>query len=89
MANVKPASPTGPISHLTHRLVEVKRFRKQLNAKQKALHGTLRLAHLRGGCLHLLVRSTEGWQDHRDRGGVNRRAIATPIRSMRKNIFFH
>jgi hypothetical protein len=36
------------IGHLTHRLVEVKRLLEQLNAEQKALHETLRLAHLRG-----------------------------------------
>jgi hypothetical protein len=49
------------IGHLTHRLVEVKRLLEQLNAEQKALHETLRLAHLRGDLLHLLAPSTEGW----------------------------
>ena len=49
------------IGHLTHRLVEVKRLLEQLNAEQKALHETLRLAHLRGDLLHLLAPSSEGW----------------------------
>jgi hypothetical protein len=49
------------IGHLTHRLIEVKRLLEQLNAEQKALHETLRLAHLRGDLLHLLALSTEGW----------------------------
>jgi hypothetical protein len=65
-----PGEPLGPdderfspiaIGHLTHRLAEVKRLLEQLNVEQKALHQTLRLAHLRGDLLHLLVPSTEGW----------------------------
>jgi hypothetical protein len=65
-----PGEPLGPdderfspiaIGHLTHRLVEVKRLLEQLNAGQKALHETLRLAHLRGDMLHLLAPSSEGW----------------------------
>ena len=42
------------ISHLTHRLVEVKLLLDQLTAEQKELHETLRLAHLRGDLLHLV-----------------------------------
>ena len=42
------------ISHLTHRLVEVKQLLDQLTAEQKELHETLRLAHLRGDLLHLV-----------------------------------
>lgn len=42
------------ISHLTHRLVEVKLLLDQLNAEQKELHETLRLAHLRGDLRHLV-----------------------------------
>lgn len=42
------------IGHLTHRLVEVKLLLDQLNAEQKELHETLRLAHLRGDLLHLV-----------------------------------
>ena len=42
------------ISHLTHRLVEVKQLLDQLTAEQKELHETLRLAHLRGDMLHLV-----------------------------------
>jgi len=65
-----PGEPLGPddqrfspiaIGHLTHRLVEVKRLLEQLTAEQKALHETLRLAHLRGDLLHLLAPSSEGW----------------------------
>jgi hypothetical protein len=65
-----PGEPRGPdderfspiaIGHFTHRLVEGKRLLEQLNAEQKALHETLRLAHLRGDFLHLLAPSTEGW----------------------------
>ena len=65
-----PGEPLGPdderfspiaIAHLTHRLVEVKRLLEQLTAEQKALHETLRLAHLRGDLLHLLAPSSEGW----------------------------
>ncbi|MFN7678755.1 MAG: hypothetical protein ACK5QW_09220, partial [Cyanobacteriota bacterium] len=65
-----PGEPLGPdderfspiaISHLTHRLVEVKRLLEQLNAEQKALHETLRLAHPRGDLLHLLAPFSEGW----------------------------
>jgi hypothetical protein len=42
------------ISHLTHRLMEVKQLLDQLTAEQKELHETLRLAHLRGDLLHLV-----------------------------------
>ena len=65
-----PSEPLGPdderfspiaIGHLTHRLVEVKRLLEQLNAEQKALHETLRLAHPRGDLLHLLAPFSEGW----------------------------
>jgi hypothetical protein len=65
-----PGEPLGPddtrfspiaIGHLTHRLVEVKRLLEQLNAEQKDIHETLRLAHLRGDLLHLLAPSSEGW----------------------------
>jgi hypothetical protein len=65
-----PGEPRGPdderfspiaISHLTHRLLDVKRFLEQLSAEQKQLHETLRLAHLRGDLLHLLAPSSEGW----------------------------
>ena len=42
------------IAHLSHRLVEVKLLLDQLAAEQKALHESLRLAHLRGDLLHLL-----------------------------------
>jgi len=42
------------ISHLTHRLVEVKQLLDQLTAEQKELHETLRIAHLRGDLLHLV-----------------------------------
>jgi hypothetical protein len=42
------------ISHLTHRMVEVKQLLDQLTAEQKELHETLRLAHLRGDLLHLV-----------------------------------
>ncbi len=49
------------IGHLTHRLLDVKRFLEQLTAEQKQLHETLRLAHLRGDLLHLLAPSSEGW----------------------------
>lgn len=68
-----PGQPLGPdderfspvaISHLTHRLVEVKRLLEQLATEQKALHETLRLAHLRGDLLHLLAPSSEGWCYH-------------------------
>ncbi|MFN9547124.1 MAG: hypothetical protein ACK6AD_08665 [Cyanobacteriota bacterium] len=69
-AHPAPGEPLGPdderfspiaIGHLTHRLVEVKRLLEQLTAEQKALHETLRLAHLRGDLLHLLAPSSEGW----------------------------
>jgi len=65
-----PGEPLGPdderfspiaIGHLTHRLLDVKRFLEQLNAEQKQIHETLRLAHLRGDLLHLLAPSSEGW----------------------------
>ncbi|MFN9646833.1 MAG: hypothetical protein ACK55C_01385 [bacterium] len=65
-----PGEPRGPdderfspiaIGHLTHRLLDVKRFLEQLTAEQKQLHETLRLAHLRGDLLHLLAPSSEGW----------------------------
>ncbi len=65
-----PGEPLGPdderfspiaIGQLTQRLVEVKRLLEHLNAVQKALHETLRLAHLRGDLLHLLAPSAEGW----------------------------
>jgi hypothetical protein len=65
-----PGEPLGPdderfspvaIGHLTHRLVEVKRLLEQLNAEQKTLHETLRLAHLRGDLFHILAPSSEGW----------------------------
>ena len=65
-----PGEPLGPdderfspiaIGHLTHRLVDVKRLLEQLNAEQKTLHETLRLAHLRGDLFHLLAPSSEGW----------------------------
>ena len=65
-----PGEPRGPdderfspiaIGHLTHRLLDVKRFLEQLTAEQKQLHDTLRLAHLRGDLLHLLAPSSEGW----------------------------
>ncbi|MFM9089021.1 MAG: hypothetical protein ACKOPT_12960 [Cyanobium sp.] len=65
-----PGEPRGPdderfspiaIGHLTHRLLDVKRFLEQLSAEQKQLHDTLRLAHLRGDLLHLLAPSSEGW----------------------------
>jgi hypothetical protein len=65
-----PGEPLGPdderfspiaIGHLTHRLLDVKRFLEQLTAEQKQLHDTLRLAHLRGDLLHLLAPSSEGW----------------------------
>jgi hypothetical protein len=65
-----PGEPLGPdderfspiaIGHLTHRLLDVKRFLEQLTAEQKQLHETLRLAHLRGDLLHLLAPSSEGW----------------------------
>jgi hypothetical protein len=65
-----PGEPRGPdderfspiaIGHLTHRLLDVKRFLEQLSAEQKQLHETLRLAHLRGDLLHLLAPSSEGW----------------------------
>jgi hypothetical protein len=49
------------IGHLTHRLLDVKRFLEQLTAEQRQLHETLRLAHLRGDLLHLLAPSSEGW----------------------------
>jgi hypothetical protein len=65
-----PGEPRGPdderfspiaIGHITHRLLDVKRFLEQLTAEQKQLHETLRLAHLRGDLLHLLAPSSEGW----------------------------
>ena len=65
-----PGEPLGPdderfspiaIGHLTHRLLDVKRFLEQLTAEQKQHHETLRLAHLRGDLLHLLAPSSEGW----------------------------
>jgi hypothetical protein len=65
-----PGEPLGPdderfspiaIGHLTHRLLDVKRFLEQLTTEQKQLHETLRLAHLRGDLLHLLAPSSEGW----------------------------
>lgn len=65
-----PGEPRGPdderfspiaIGHLTHRLLDVKRFLEQLTTEQRQLHETLRLAHLRGDLLHLLAPSSEGW----------------------------
>ena len=65
-----PGEPLGPdderfspiaIGHFTHRLLDVRRLLEQLNAEQKAIHDTLRLAHLRGDMLHLLAPSSEGW----------------------------
>ena len=49
------------IGHFTHRLLDVRRLLEQLNAEQKQIHETLRLAHLRGDMIHLLALSSEGW----------------------------